>query len=388
MVTNQRVCNVGGERVRLPFVADALLVVLFLVVIALPLAANLAGFDGADGGAENREMARFPHLSLASATDYPEAVTRWFGDHFAFRAMLVRWHGEIRLSGLGVSPSAAVVKGRNGWLFYGDDMTIDDYALADPMTPGALLNWREALLRASRWLQARGIAYVFTVAPDKHVLYPEELPATLTRVGNVSRTDQLLTALQDTGLALDLRPALFAAKARERIFQMTDTHWNDRGALVAYQQIIAAVRARVPSTPPAWTRDDFDLVSRDIAGLDLAGMLGLKRVLRETDLTLVPRRPRRAHVVEPAGAAPTDETGRLVTELTEPSLPRAVIVRDSFASKLAPFLSEHFSRAVYVWQNDFDADLVSQERPDIVIQEIVGRHLYSFIPSPELVPAR
>ena len=85
-------------------------------------------------------------------------------------------------------------------------------------------------------------------------------------------------------------------------------------------------------------------------------MMGLTRVLREVDLTLVPRRPRRARVVEPAGAEPTAEEGRLVTEIDDPSLPRAVIFRDSFASRLVPFLSEHFSRAVYLWQNDFDAD--------------------------------
>jgi len=35
---------------------------------------------------------------------------------------------------------------------------------------------------------------------------------------------------------------------------------------------------------------------------------------------------------------------------------------------------------------DFDAQVVEAEHPDIVIQEIVGRHLYGFVPSPELVP--
>ena len=80
------------------------------------------------------------------------------------------------------------------------------------------------------------------------------------------------------------------------------------------------------------------------------------------------------------------QEGRLVTEIPGSSLPRAVIFRDSFVSRLVPFLSEHFGRAVYLWQNDFDADVVARERADVVIQEIVGRHLYGFIPSPELVP--
>ena len=369
-------------------VVRSVLVALFVVAISLPLAANLAGLDGADPGAENRELAAFPRVdgSLASIAALPTAFSNWFDDHFGFRSRLVRWYGESRLFVLHVSPSAAVVQGDHGWFFYADDKAIEDYANAEPMTDAALANWRAAILGARDWLRARQVAYVFTITPDKHAIYGDEMPPTLTRVGDLSRADQLFTALQDTGLAVDVRGVEFDAKARERVYQRTDTHWNDRGALVAYQQIISAVLARVPATPPAWTRDDFTAADRAIEGLDLAGMMGLTRVLREEDMTLVPRRPRRARVIEPAGAQPTDELGRIVTEIDDLSLPRAVIFRDSFTSRLVPFLSEHFSRAVYLWQNDFDADVVTKEHPDVVIQQIVGRHLYNFIPSPELVP--
>jgi alginate O-acetyltransferase complex protein AlgJ len=222
------------------------------------------------------------------------------------------------------------------------------------------------------------------------------MPASIRRVGTTRRMDQVLAALEDAGVAaVDVRPALAAARRRERIYQQTDTHWNDRGALVAYQQIIAAVRTQVPAVPRPWTREEFEAVARQREGMDLAGMMGLTRVLRETDLALVPRRPRLARVIEPAGAEAAAEEGRLVTLISGTAgnpgnpgsaLPRAVIFRDSFFSRLAPFTSEHFSRAVYLWQNDFDADAVLKEHPDVVIEEIIGRHLYNFIPSPELVP--
>ena len=233
-----------------------LLVALFVLAIALPPAANLAGFDGADPGAENRELAAFPRVdgSWASIAAFPTGLIVWFDDHFGFRSVLVRWYGGSRLFGLGVSPSAAVVEGRDGWFFYGDDKAIEDYADVDPMTPEALANWRAAVKRAHDWLQARGIAYVFTIAPDKHIIYAEHMPATIARVGEVSRADQLFTALQDTGLAVDVRPSLFEARGRERIYHRTDTHWNDRGALAAYQRIIGAVGARAPATPPASMR--------------------------------------------------------------------------------------------------------------------------------------
>jgi alginate O-acetyltransferase complex protein AlgJ len=368
---------------------NIVLVTLFLAVISLPLAANLAGFDGADPGGENRELATFPTIgrSWSSIAGFGDGVSLWFEDHFGFRAALVRWYGESRLFLLGVSPSTAVVKGRNGWFFYGDDKSIEDYANDEPLSAEGMANWRAAVTRASDWLKGRGIAYVFTIAPDKHVVYPEEMPSSLARIRARSRTDQVYEALHGSGVAsVDVRPALLDAKTDERIYQRTDTHWNDRGALLAYQQILDAVRAQVPSTPAAWTCAEFTAETRDVEALDLAGMMGLKRVLREQDLVLVPTRPRLARVVEPAGAKPTAEEGRLVTEIPGSRLPRALIFRDSFASRLVPFLSEHFSRAVYLWQNDFDANAVIKERPDVVIQEIVGRHLYSFIPSPELVP--
>jgi hypothetical protein len=110
-------------------------------------------------------------------------------------------------------------------------------------------------------------------------------------------------------------------------------------------------------------------------------------VLREIDLPLVPKRARRARVVEPAGAGPTDEEGRLVTEIDDPSLPRAVILRESRSSRASCRSSRNTSAGRSTsGRTTFDATAVTRERPDVVIQEIVGRHLYNFIPSPELVP--
>lgn len=370
-------------------IASRLLVVMFLVAISLPLAANLAGFDGADPGAENREPAPLPHFdgSLETIPDVIAGLSAWFDDHFGFRSALVRWYGESRLVVLGASPTPVVIKGRDGWFFYGDDGAVEDYARQGPMTRDEVQGWRETLTRSHGWLRERQAAYVFAVAPDKHAIYPEKMPAALRRVGDMSRTDQVYEALAGTGVAaVDLRPALVAGRTHERVYQRTDTHWNDLGAFAAYRQIIAAVRAQAPTVPPAWTRDDFELVERNVEGMDLAAMMGLKRWLRESDLTLVSRRRRQAIVVEPRGAAATDEEGLLITEIRGSMLPRAVIFRDSFASRLVPFLSEHFSRASYFWQNDFAADVIRREQADVVIQEIAGRHLYNYVPSPELIP--
>ena len=80
-------------------------------------------------------------------------------------------------------------------------------------------------------------------------------------------------------------------------------------------------------------------------------------------------------MTEPAWFDPGFNEGRLVTEIPNSSLPKLLMFRDSYANALIPFLSEHFRRAVYLWQYEIDPDLVAAEQPDIVIHEWAGRRL-------------
>ena len=115
------------------------------------------------------------------------------------------------------------------------------------------------------------------------------------------------------------------------------------------------------------------------AGLDLAGILGLTEVLDEDDLVLVRRQPGRARIIEPPHPNQRLMHARIVTEAPNDG-PRAVVFMDSFGAGLVPFLSEDFSRVVYLWQKNMDPQVVLQERPQVVIQEWVGRRLSTALP--------
>jgi hypothetical protein len=361
--------------------ADRILVAIFLVALCLPLAGMLLNLDEADPSAENRPLASWPRVQpdMASLRALPDQLTRYFEDHFAFRQRLVRWQARLRLKALRVSPANAVIRGRDGWLFYADDGAIEDYATAPPFTDAELDLWRRTLQDTRDWLHSQGIAYLFVISPDKHAIYPEYMPATIRRAA-VSRIDQLVAHLRDrsTVRVLDLRPALVAAKSQERLYHRTDTHWNDRGAFVGYRQIVEALATDIPAlrTP---ARRTFEPHIVRTEGLDLAGMLGLTSVLHEEDLVLVPRPPATARIVEPEHPNRRLMHPRIVTE-TPHRGPRAVVFMDSFGAGLVPFLSEDFSRVVYLWQNNMDPLIVQHERPHVVIQEWVGRRLATALP--------
>ena len=53
-----------------------------------------------------------------------------------------------------------------------------------------------------------------------------------------------------------------------------------------------------------------------------------------------------------------------------------VMFHDSFAAALQPFLAQHFQRAVYVWQHDWNVPFLDQQKPDVVIDEIAERSFY------------
>lgn len=370
---------------------ERLVIVCFLAAVAVPGLATLAGVDAGATRGENRDLAPAPDVALSwsAGSAFPAAFTTWFEDHFAFRRRLVQWQAAFRLLALRVSPSPTVMRGKDGWLFYADDGALDDHLNAVPLTDADLATWTTTLQHAQDWLQARGIAYLFVVAPDKHAVYPEFLPDGLHRTPGPSRADQLVAHLRahSTVPVLDLRPSLLEATRDARIYHRTDSHWNDLGAFVASQQILSRLHALTGGRLPGLTPDQAGAFERSdgrVPGKDLARMLGLETWLSEDDPRLRPREAR-TRVVEPLGLNPGDDSsaydlGRLATTAVGADLPRAVVYRDSFGSALVPFLSEHFSRALYLWEYDVDPRTIEAERPQVVIQEWASRRFATRLP--------
>ena len=368
---------------------DIALVALFLAILVTPGLGLVLGLDRTDvSEAEMRRLTEFPEWSWqrpAMAT-WPDRFQRYFNDRFAFRNELIGLKSAVLWHGLHTSSTDTVIAGKGDWLFYADDGGIQDYVQAEPFSEAELRQWQLTLERIRYWLASRGTRFLFVLAPDKQMIYPELMPASLHRLHDSYRADQFLAYMQahSTVEILDLRPAIVEAKPHELLYHRYDTHWSDRGALIGYQQIAMRLQRWYPAIRPL-ERSDFITSSTAPSG-DKTTMLGLVDEGKVTTPGLVPRRGWSSHVVFPARPDPYSEDGTVVTEVTPGTGLRAVMFRDSFASRLIPFLSEHFSRILYQWQNDFDPDLVRREHPDVVIQEMVGRHFINFVPTPELVP--
>jgi hypothetical protein len=351
---------------------ESMIVLLFLLAIFLPVSGMWLKLDRFKQLNENRQLAKPPPLGFT--TEYRSAYTRYFNDHFGFRSSLIRANFIFRHDFLGVSPSNQVVFGKDGWLFYTGDGEIEDFRGITKYDVKTLDKWAKTLEMKRIWLEKRGIRYLFVVPPNKSSIYGEFLSNSYNRVRESTALDELFDYMKKHTRVqvVDFRQALLAAKSKQRVYHRTNTHWNEYGAFIAYRQIMKPVVQWFPSLR-IQNVDDY-LIEKEIAGGgDLANMIGGTEFMKEEYINLKPLDNNLIKIEDI-----DDSTKSPITFVqNDSSLPRALIFRDSFFSSVAPFLARHFQHSKYYWQN-WNAttpieEMVSSQKPDIVIEEIVER---------------
>lgn len=361
---------------------DRVVALLFAIAIVWPAVALVFTWSRTLTRFENRPMAPWPALRLSR--EFPPAFDRAFSDRFGGRDTLVRLHHASLLRLFGVSSLPNVLRAEDGWFYWlGEDSHSLDrhYRQTMAFPQSEVDNTVKELGRRRDWLAARGIAYVVMVVPEKFTIYPEHLPGWITKAPAPTPHDRVSAALAKDGRVtfIDLRATLRAAKARERVYYQTDSHWNYNGAAIGYDALMQAVRAALPDKLAAIApapRPAF-VPGVDYYSGDLIQMLGLPGRIREDDVA--PLGKVLAESAQRCGKRiDRDELpGFEIYVCDRPGLPRAVILRDSMAIPLIPLLSENFSRVVYASARALDLALIEREKPDIVIEELVERSLHA-----------
>lgn len=127
---------------------------------------------------ENRTLTQLPGWprTVAQWDSFPERFDAYFNDNFGLRKLLLRLNSNFTTVMLGRSPSDKVVFGKDDWLFYAGDNSIELYRNQRPFSALQLANTEAALALRMRPLQAANRSYLFVVVPDKHTIYPEMMP--------------------------------------------------------------------------------------------------------------------------------------------------------------------------------------------------------------------
>lgn len=342
---------------------------------------------------EKRRLAACPHVSLnlASLEAFPEGFTAFYNDRFAFRKNLLSAVNLLQYEAFGCSSSAQVLVGRHNWLFFRDGGDEETLRGVPAFTKEEIFYFLRIFEARRAWLAARNIRYLVFFPPSKCSIYREQVPNGFSKLNEKSRQDEMLAALRTFSRVevVDVRPALLKAKEIAPLYYKTDTHWNRVGSFLGYLEVIKRIRDWFPSVRPLGTQD-LKLYTYNFGDGDLATMMGLRDLIPEISLASklkVPRFHYSNDLPLPTLSDPAHARDAFATEIDDPSLPKAVCLRDSFMQMPFMYFGENFRRIRYQWEFDFPVAIIKKEKPDIVIQEITERFLarrYLFSNPPEV----
>lgn len=348
---------------------DLLCVVAFVACIGIVPVWTFASPQSEQVLDEHRNPARFPDepTSYATLLEWPLRFENWFNDAWVGRRALLQRRQAFLVLQLGESPTPKLLLGRDGWLFPGNEDSIRQHRGLVPYTADELEEWRTVIEARQRACADVGAPYVFVLVPNKLCVYRNRLPSGITPVGPTRLTQLVAHLRQHTTVpVLDLTDAL----ARERELDTGDdysyfplgTHWTDRGAYAGYVALLDTLRGTFPTLIPTardrfeWQEDPTDIGDTWAGRLYLTGRL-TQRVYKAIRRDAPSVRP------IPWGT-PIDAA--FETDAT--SAPKLLMFHDSYGPFVRPFLTPHFYRAAYKWNDRFDSALVASERPDVVVQ--------------------
>ena len=277
-----------------------------------------------------------------------------------------------------------VIIGKDGHLHY--EETIGDYT-------GETLWSGETVAQYVGYLSAKAdrihevspnTKIIYVIAPNHLTIYPETAPDSLVpRKSENSRLKQLIEAFKDNEkLAfLDLVTPMLEAKetAPYRLYNKTDTHWNELGAYYAYREIMNYIAADFPAAAPE-PLDSFDIFTKTVAGGDMANFLEVDlNVVTEEGVYVRSKKALKSGISKDysmnfANAWFSDYHE---FEIDDDSLPTMIMYRDSYSTNLMSFMAEKFSHSVFytMWERADEYDVYAKTQPDYIICEFVERSL-------------
>jgi|GEM_PF-5865521 len=182
---------------------------------------------------EQRPLASFP--SFKRITDFlvlPDSLTKYSADNFGFRKPLLSAYFYLRLKVLHSDIGLPAVIGKDGWLFFKDE--VSSYRHQNLLNSDQLDNIKTRLDAWCNYTHDNGAEFIFFVGPNKSTIYKDKMPVSLAPIGTSSLLDQVYAIkFECPFIKVDLRPTL-EKNNKEVLYYKWGTHWNDRAAQLAW----------------------------------------------------------------------------------------------------------------------------------------------------------
>lgn len=345
-------------------ILSKLYVILIIVICIMPFLLFFVCPE--NNTSENRKLADFPHIIDETGGynyGFMSDLGAYFEDRFALRSAYVSLDSAIKEHVFLSSPDNSVIVGKDGWLYY--SATLNDYMRKELSSDRKLYNIARNVRLMQEHSEKRGAAFVFTIAPNKNTLYPSQMPERyLVDYNKLSDLDALTPYLEAENVNYVNLCELFKSKD-EVLYFKRDSHWNKKGAVLAYNAMLDAAGKDHESYDDIETIEVYDYIG------DLNKMLYPMFSAPEKDIRYL-----RDYTWQYVGYA-DDVTDDFILTDSENGEGSLLMYRDSFGNSLIDLMSEEFGSSCFSKSEPYDLRDLENATPDTFIIEKVERHLHS-----------
>jgi len=369
-----------------------LIIISFFAVISLPLILTTLNINLPVENIENRKLSPAPKISLKNIRELPnlfglhrdiisniKKYNAYYSDSFILKNHLFKLYVEIKSTLFKTNPlPSKVVEGKDGWMFVGNK-----YSDAILESKG-ILNFKEIELQQikhnlntwKKWFSEKKIDFYIAVPPNKLTIYGENLPIIFDKI-NKKKSEQF-KLLCDSLAINHLDMFENHHNINGQLFSKTDTHWNDAGAYLAYQNLMSLIQINYPVVKVI-PIDSFNSKARTFWVRDLTKMLSKK--VREEEIFYEIKnskaKPIKDRLTVPKTYSYNPDTYEIRFKSDANDL-KVLIFRDSFSNALIKYIKESFGESVFIWKNKLNKEIINKENPDIVIAICVERSIDVF----------
>lgn len=364
-------------------ICECFYIIIIMAVCTIPLIGMIFGWGSES--TENRTLSSLPDLftvtedSTEFNTEYTTELGDYYSENFGFRQELVTANSLLNEKLFFRSANEKVTLGKDGWYYFNE--TLDDYTGRSALSDRGIYRLKKTLDLINEYAEESNIKMIFFSAPNKNSIYPQYMPWNIRKSNQPSNLDRLNEILSDSDYYLNVKDDLqeLADNSTTNIYLKHDSHWNNLGALEAYNAVQRNLNSRIESF------DYMPVSNTDITEIECSGDLTemLYPSLNKTDVQYDLGIPVNFSSEQPltnlmASEINTTCQGRYYT---------AICYRDSFFNSMININSNAFAKVRYTRTFPYDITAAKSGNFNIAILEIAERNIPTLLNEAPLMDA-
>lgn len=317
-----------------------------------------------------------PELETKSVNDFVESAETYLDKRIGFRSELLELYQQMNDKLFSEMEHPIHMYGKDGHMFYKADLYINDYQHLNLDADWAK-GFAEGIKSFQDYSESKDKTFIYMLLPDKKTIYGEYFPDGYNVLGEESRTDQVLSFLDENNVnyywakdrMLKGKESMLVNNKKYDI-----THWNENGTFIVLQELFEKLRESHPEIKPL-DINDFEVteeIMEKLANSDFVineavplytpkeNNAVLDRSWRETHKTIFPGE--QIHYFS-YHYNPQNE-----------DKPRILVIHDSYLAEKEKFFTGSFGEVFFIHRyNIYNLELfeyyVDHIDPDIIVYE-------------------